>query len=132
MNIFTPDREVPKSGAQAALAFIIVFAFIGVIVLWTFFPPPGDPAQIGGMINTLIGILAAAATAIVGFYFGSSDSSKRKDQTLSEIAKQQTGTPQTGTGNGSSAPPAVIVESPSTVTIQPEGDDLGDPLPKTK
>ncbi len=130
MSILVPNREVPRSGAQASLAFIIVFAFIGVIILWTFFPPPGDPAQIGGMINTLIGILAAAATAIVGFYFGSSEASRKKDETIGDIAKQQTGTGSgTGNGNGSSAPPAVIVESPSTVTIT-EDDDLGDPLPK--
>ncbi len=128
MSILVPKTEVPRSGAQASLAFLIVFAFIGVIVLWTFYPPPGDPAQISGMINTLIGILAAAATGIVGFYFGSSDASRTKDQTIGDIAKQQTGT-GTGTGNGSNAPPAVIVESPSTVTIQ-EDDDLGDPLPK--
>jgi hypothetical protein len=65
----------------------------------------------------------------MGFYFGSSEASRNKDQTLGEIAKQQTGTPQTGTGNG--APSAVIVEAPSTVSITTD-DDLGDPLPKPK
>ena len=90
--IIVPDlKEVPRSGAQASLAFVVLFAFIGVLILWTFVPPPGDPAQISGMMNTLIGILAAAATAIVGFYFGSSDSSKRKDETLSDIAKSNKG-----------------------------------------
>ncbi len=129
--IIVPDlKEVPRSGAQASLAFVVLFAFIGVLILWTFVPPPGDPAQISGMMNTLIGILAAAATAIVGFYFGSSDSSKRKDETLSDIAKSNKGTPNVGTGNGAGTPSTVIVEPPSTVIIEKE-DDLGDP-PKAK
>ena len=87
---------------QKILALIIVLAFIGLIIFWTVIPPPGDPAQISGMINTLIGILAGSATAVVGFYFGSSSGSKEKDTTMSNIATKAT---EAANGRPSDLPP---------------------------
>lgn len=74
---------------QRILALAIVGSFVGLIVLWTFRPPAGDPAQITAMLNTLIGILAGAAGAVVGFYFGSSKSSASKDDTIASLANNQ-------------------------------------------
>ena len=117
---------------QNILAFVIVGSFIGMMVFWNIIPPPDNP-NVLGMMQVLLGLLGAAATAVTAYYFGSSTSSKEKDNTIGDIAKQQTGTPQnTGTGNGSKLPPAVVVESPSTVTIQSDDGDLGDPLPTPK
>ena len=119
---------------QNILAFVIVGSFIGMMVFWTIIPPPDNP-NVLGMMQVLLGLLGAAATAVTAYYFGSSTGSKDKDTAIADIAKQQTGTPQSGTGSGSSGsklPPAVIVESPSTVSIQTTDDDLGDPLPKPK
>lgn len=113
---------------QNTLALVIVVSFVGMMVFWTLVPPPDNP-NVLGMMQVLLGLLGAAATAVTAYYFGSSTGSKEKDTTIGEIAKNTSGTPQNiGTGNG--APPAVVVEAPSSVNIQ-TADDLGDPLPKS-
>lgn len=74
---------------QAILAIIVVVAFIGVIGLWTFFPPQGaEPQQVTAMLNTLIGLLGGSAGAVIGFYFGSSKGSSTKDDTIAALSKE--------------------------------------------
>ena len=103
---------------QTSLAMIIVLSLVGVLALWTFHPPPGSPDQINTMINILVGVLAAGATAVIGFLFGSSESSKRKDDTLGDIAKSSTGTPL-----------VTPTEAPVVIGVT-TGDFDGDPLPR--
>lgn len=44
------------------------------------------PAANKDMLNTLLGLLGAGFSGIVGYYFGSSSSSREKDQTISALS----------------------------------------------
>ena len=75
---------------QKLLAFILVIAFIVVIIIWMFLPPKGD-AGIMAVLNTLVGTLGGMTGTVVTFYFGSSQGSKSKDDALNSIAVKTTG-----------------------------------------
>jgi len=46
-------------------------------------------------INLMLGALIAAFSTVVGYFFGSSQSSAKKDETISNIATSSTNTPIT-------------------------------------
>ena len=77
-----------KNWVTHALAFVIVLAFIAAISAFLRRPPEiqGESLQ---LLNTFLGILAAAFTQITSYYFGSSSGSKAKDDTISGLAKEQ-------------------------------------------
>ena len=98
---------------QRLLAFIIVVAFIIVIVIWLFHAPTGDAGS-NAVLNMLMGSLAAMAGGVVTFYFGSSKGSKDKDDTISSIATHSEN------GNGSTATAtatAPTATAPATMTV---------------
>ncbi len=68
---------------QKILAFVIVAAFILVVILWMFFPPKGDPGTIA-VLNTLVGALVTMAVSVSMFYFGSSRGERTKDTTIAQ------------------------------------------------
>jgi len=61
---------------QAALAFVFVCGFFGVLFLML-----GKPDMRDAML-ILIGALAGSVATIIGFYFGSTSGSARKDELL--------------------------------------------------
>ena len=63
---------------QKLLAFIVVVAFIAVILLWMFFPPHSDQASLS-VLNMLVGALVGMASMVATFYFGSSRGERTKD-----------------------------------------------------
>jgi hypothetical protein len=79
---------------QKLLAFIIVAAFILIIIGWLFFPPKID-APSTAVLNTLVGTLGGFTGMVVTFYFGSSRSSTAKDSTIAALTQ-----PGSGSGNG--------------------------------
>ncbi len=99
---------------QATVAFSVVASFILVILLWMFHPPTGAPETIN-VLTTLTGILGGAFTGIVGFFFGSSQGSKDKDDTISKIAAGAS-----GTGNGQ--PMAVATPAAPAPTVPATGN----------
>lgn len=101
---------------QNILALVIVVGFIGMMLFWTVVPPPENPSVLG-MMQILLGLLGAAATAVTSYYFGSSSGSKDKDTTIGDIAKSSTNTPNP-------TPTEPEIAHPLS------DDDLGDPLPK--
>jgi hypothetical protein len=95
---------------QRLLAFIIVVAFIIVIVIWLFHAPTGDAGS-NAVLNMLMGSLAAMAGGVVTFYFGSSKGSKDKDDTISSIATHSEN------GNGSSGSTSTATVTAPTATV---------------
>ena len=75
---------------QATLAVLVPMSFVALIACWMFFPPQGAP-EVLAVLNTLMGALGAATTAIIGFYFGSSKGSEAKSDTLNKMAEAQAG-----------------------------------------
>jgi hypothetical protein len=90
---------------QKLLAFILVVAFIIIVLIWMFHPPQGDAGSIA-VLNTLVGTLGGFTAAVVTFYFGSSKGSKDKDDTISGIATHGT--------NGDSLPPGATKTTTTT------------------
>lgn len=94
------------SDTQKLLAFVLVVAFIIVIILWMFLPPHTNDAATA-VLNTLVGTLGSMAGMVVTFYFGSSRTSATKDQTIAALTASA---PPSGNGNGHAAlapaPPA--------------------------
>lgn len=83
--------------------FSVVAAFL-LLVLWTFYPPVGEAQQVFTMINTLAaGLFGTCVGSIFGYFFGSSSSSKEKDETISNMAKNP--------GGGQPTPPPVTRET---------------------
>lgn len=84
------DREIRTSDhwTPRVLASAVIGGFLGCIyaVFSGYVQGLKDP-MIAGLIGTLIGYTSAKADTIVSYYFGSSASSKAKDDTLSQIAK---------------------------------------------
>lgn len=79
---------------QGLLGVSIIGSFVGILILWTFYPPQGtDPAQIAAMFNIMIGILAGGAGTVIGWYFGSSKDSSGKNDTITSLAKSVEQTP---------------------------------------
>lgn len=76
---------MPKIETQPVLAFLIILSFVGIVLIWLFHPPFGDAGAMA-VLNTLLGTLGGAFIAIVGFYFGSSQGSKDKDETIGRMA----------------------------------------------
>ncbi len=76
---------------QNALSLIITLSFVGLIFVWIFFPPKGDPNTYS-LLTTLIGFLGAAFGTVVQYHLGSSKGSDDKNDTIKQLA--------TGTGDG--------------------------------
>lgn len=64
-----------------------IIAAVFVVILLLFFVT--IPAPNKDVLNTIIGFLVGTgAGSVVGFYFGSSASSKAKDETISTLTKE--------------------------------------------
>lgn len=85
------DREVKTSDhwTPRILASIVMGGFLGCVyaVMSGYVQGLKDP-MVAGLVGTLIGYCSAKADQVVSYYFGSSASSKSKDETLSVIAKR--------------------------------------------
>lgn len=79
------EREVAlKDNTPAILAYSITIGFFGTLL---FMLIHGKPETGGDALLVLLGSLGTAWTAVVGYFFGSSLSSTRKDATIATIVK---------------------------------------------
>jgi len=69
---------------QNCLAIMVTLGFFGIIVGWMYQPPQGDGASIA-VLNTLTGMMGAAFTGIITYFFGSSSGSHEKDETIKQM-----------------------------------------------
>jgi len=72
---------------QKGLAWFICVSFVALIFVWVFFPPtmkPESMAQLNNLVSTLVTIVALA----IGYFFGSSRSSKDKDDQSAKVAEK--------------------------------------------
>ena len=67
------------------LAYMITFGFFACIVSLFIFTPEDSTKEI---LLVLLGSLATNFANVNGYYFGSSDGSKKKDKTIADIASQ--------------------------------------------
>lgn len=85
------EREIKQADpwTPRVLAAVIVAGFLMCVymVLGGHVQGLQEPL-VAGMVGTLIGYASAKADQVVSYYFGSSASSKSKDDTLAHIAKQ--------------------------------------------
>ena len=79
------------------ISVLIVLGFIGLIYVWMFYPPKGDPSTFS-MLNVLIGALAAQFVAVIQYHIGSSKGSDDKNDTIKQLATGAGG----DTGRGAS------------------------------
>ena len=78
-----------KDKFQIILGALIVLCFFILMIALSIFPVPPENKD---LLNTVVGGLIGAFITIVTYYFGSSSSSAKKDETISNIAQN---TPQT-------------------------------------
>lgn len=76
-----------RDHAPEALGLVIIAGFFVVVyqVLFGDFGNLKDPA-VSAIVGSVIGYVSAKADQVVGYYFGSSSSAKRKDDTLANLA----------------------------------------------
>jgi hypothetical protein len=80
-------QEIREKGhAQVGLGVVICIGFFGSLVALLYVPIPPDSKE---AVMLVIGSLIASFSTVVGFYFGSSSSSKSKDQTIDTLSKQE-------------------------------------------
>lgn len=89
-----PQPAKPSMTIQNSLSLIITLSFVGLIFVWIFFPPKGDPNTYS-LLTTLIGFLGAAFGTVVQYHLGSSKGSDDKNDTIKQLA--------TGAGTGTGA-----------------------------
>lgn len=84
-EVSTQDSWTPR-----VLATVVVGGFLGCVyaVLSGYIAELKDPV-IATLVGTMIGYTSAKADQVVSYYFGSSASSKAKDETISTIAKME-------------------------------------------
>lgn len=84
-EIQTHDSWTPR-----VLATVVVGGFLWCVyaVLSGYVKELKDP-MVATLVGTMIGYISAKADQIISYYFGSSASSKAKDDTLSTIAKME-------------------------------------------
>lgn len=84
------DREARTgdSWTPRVLAAVVIGGFFGVVfaVLFGAVDNMKDPMT-AAMVGSLIGYASAKADQVVGYYFGSSASSKAKDETIKSLSK---------------------------------------------
>lgn len=80
LPVTKPMRE--PQNVQKFVATFVLAAFLGVILLMSWHTVPAENKD---MLETLIGFIGGAFTAVVAFYFGSTSSSHTKDQTIAAM-----------------------------------------------
>lgn len=78
------EEQSRWSDTQKIIALTVVFSFIGVVVVWMFYPPKGDPGAIA-VLNTLVGSLGTGFGMVLTYFFGSSKTSSSKDATIARL-----------------------------------------------
>lgn len=79
------DARKYKDWFVQALAFIIIGGFLSVIYCLFFDSTPPTDKEV---LLVLLGNLSGMAYQVVSFYFGSSSSSRGKDDSIAEMAKK--------------------------------------------
>lgn len=84
------EVETHDSWTPRVLATVIIGGFLWCVyaVLSGYVKELKDP-MIATLVGTMIGYTSAKADQIISYYFGSSASSKAKDETISTIAKME-------------------------------------------
>lgn len=77
-----------KDWVPAMLAMLVTAGFFGVLTYVMHYGVKTGQGQGGEAVLLMLGSLATAWTAIVGYYFGSSAGARQSAITLGEIAKQ--------------------------------------------
>ena len=75
---------------QYILAGLIIIGFFILLIALVYIPIPESNKD---LLNLVVGALIGSFATIVGYFFGSSSSSAKKDETISNIV-QQNNTPQ--------------------------------------
>jgi len=74
-----------KDFTPEVLAFIVTLGFFGIIILLMFV---SIEDQVKTMLDIMVGYLGASVNQVFGFYYGSSKSSRMKDETISKLSNQ--------------------------------------------
>lgn len=75
-----------KDKFQYVLGALIVFGFFALLLTLIF---REVPSKNNDLLNLVVGSLIGSFSTIVGYFFGSSSSSKAKDETISNIASSK-------------------------------------------
>jgi hypothetical protein len=77
------DRHVLNvAGALVAFGLILILAFVTWALVYVQIPQGNE-----NVLTVLIGILSANVGLVVGFFFGSSQTSKRQSETIDTLAQ---------------------------------------------
>lgn len=74
----------PSCSAQTFIAFLLILGFYGALYLFMTHPMPDKGSE---AIMTMLGVLGAAMTGVVGYYFGSSIGSRNKENMIESMTK---------------------------------------------
>jgi len=78
--------KIQFSTMQLVFGSIVVGAFMIIIGLLFYIKPPTENVQI---INILVGAICGSFITIISYYFGSSKSSKDKDEQIINLNKEK-------------------------------------------
>lgn len=121
----TQQDVVNWTGAVIGVSLVGIMAFITWALVYVPMPEANE-----NVMTVLIGILSTAVITIVNFYFGSSSTQKKQQDTIDTLAK----TAQTaGTALASTAKPEALVipeGTSATAVAGPDGTVITTDVPK--
>lgn len=121
------EKVTTWTSTQQVIAYLLVGAFIIVILGWMFLPPKSLDQAALSIVNMLIGALVAKMTTVVDFYLGSSEGSKSKDEAQNRTIERLTPS-LSGTGNGAAVVAAARAAAPAAAReAAPPAADIAAP-----
>lgn len=75
--------NIPSERIPMLVAAVVCGAFLALLIIMGYHEVPDKNRD---LLNTLLGVLATGFTTVVMYYFGSSSSSRAKDETIAAQA----------------------------------------------
>lgn len=117
----SPNKEALNiAGALVAVGLIGILGFVTWALVFREVPAPNNDA-----LTLLIGILSANVGVVVGFFFGSSVTTKRQTETIDTLAKTAQTAAGTPAGDG-----VVLKEGQSATTTVTAAGTVIEPTQK--
>lgn len=112
----TPDvrqTSLNIAGSAIGIGLVVILGFMSWALVYRQVPAENETG-----LSILLGILSAQVSMVVGFYFGSSASTKKQAETIDKMADTAKTAAQTAQAASPTAVPDLVLDPGQTATVQ--------------